>query len=105
MGHLHGVSRAPHPLTAAATSIYLSLLFVIVYGTTSWLASTRTNVGTWYFGWERYIPFVPWLIVPYMSIALFYIVAPFLCADMSELQALRRRMTLAILVAGASFVV
>jgi membrane-associated phospholipid phosphatase len=105
MGHLHGVSRAPPPLTAAATSIYLSLLFVIVYGTTSWLASTRTNVGTWYFGWERYIPFVPWLIVPYMSIDLFYVVAPFLCADMPELRALRRRMTLAILVAGASFVV
>jgi membrane-associated phospholipid phosphatase len=105
MGHLHGVSRAPRPLTAAATSIYLSVLFVVVYGTTSWLGSLRTNVGTWYFGWERYLPFVPWLIVPYMSIDLFYVVAPFLCADMSELRALRRRMTLAILVAGAFFVV
>ena len=61
MGHLHGVSRAPRPLTAAATSIYLSLLFVVVYGTASWLASQRTDVGSWHFGWERYIPFVPWL--------------------------------------------
>jgi protein-tyrosine phosphatase/membrane-associated phospholipid phosphatase len=104
MGHLHGVSRAPRPLTAAATSISLSLLFVVVYGTTSWLASLRTDVPTWYFGWERYIPFVPWLIVPYMSIDLFFVAAPFLCADMSELRALRRRMTLAILVAGAFFV-
>jgi protein-tyrosine phosphatase/membrane-associated phospholipid phosphatase len=105
MGHLHGVSRAPRPLTAAATSISLSLLFVVVYGTTSWLASMRPDVGIWYFGWERFIPFVPWLIVPYMSIDLFFVVAPFLCTDMSELQALRRRMTLAILVAGAFFVV
>jgi len=105
MGYLHGVSRAPGPLTAAATSISLSLLFVVVYGTTSWLASMRPDVGIWYFGWEQYIPFVPWLIVPYMSIDLFFVVAPFLCTNMSELQALRRRMTLAILVAGAFFVV
>jgi hypothetical protein len=79
--------------------------FVVVYGTTSWLASMRPDVGIWYFGWERYIPFVPWLIVPYMSIDLFFVAAPFLCTDMSELRALRRRMTLAILVAGAFFVV
>ena len=105
MGHLHGVSRAPRPLTAAATSIYLSLLFVVVYGTTSWLASLRTDVGSWYFGWERHIPFVPWLIVPYMSIDLFFVAAPFLCADMLELRALRRRMTLAILAAGVFFLV
>jgi membrane-associated phospholipid phosphatase len=104
MGHLHGVSR-PSRLIAAATSIYLSLLFVGVYGTTSRLASERTDVGTWYFGWEHYLPFVPWLIVPYMSIDLFYVIAPFLCTTLPELQALRRRMTLAILVAGAFFVV
>jgi membrane-associated phospholipid phosphatase len=105
MGHLHGVSRPPRPLTAAATSIYLSLLFVIVYGTTSWFASQRTDVGSWYFGWERYIPFVPWFILPYMSIDLFFVGAPFLCGDIAELRALRRRMTLAILVAGAFFIV
>jgi len=105
MGHLHGVSRAPRPLTAAATSIYMSLLFVVVYGTANWLASLRTDVGSWYFGWERSIPFVPWLIVPYMSIDLFFVAAPFLCADLLELRALGRRMTLAILVAGAFFVV
>src|SRR5213595_2695218 len=103
MGHLHGVSRPPRPLTAAATSIYLSVLFVAIYATTSWLASLRTDVGTWYFGWEHYLPFVPWLIVPYMSIDLFYVTAPFICTTIPELQALRRRMTLAILVAGAFF--
>lgn len=105
MGALHGVSRAPRPLTAAAASIGLSLLFVAVYGTTSWLTSIRSDVATWSFAWERYIPFVPWLIVPYMSLDLFYVAAPFLCTDEAELQALRRRMALAILAAGAFFVV
>jgi len=105
MGHLHSGSRPARALSAAATSLYLSVLFVAVYGATSWLTSLRVHVGTWYFDWERNFPFVPWLIVPYMSIDLFYAVAPFLCADMPELRALGRRMTLAILVAGAFFLV
>lgn len=101
MGHLHGVSRRARALT----SLYLSGLFIAVYGATNWLTSLRSDVGTWYFDWERNIPFVPWLIVPYMSIDLFYAAAPFLCADLPELRALRRRMTLAILVSGAFFLV
>lgn len=105
MGHLHGVPRPARALSAAATSLYLSVLFVAVYGATSWLTSLRADVGTWYFDWERNLPFVPWLIVPYMSIDLFYAAAPFLCADAPELRTLRRRMTLAILVAGAFFLV
>lgn len=101
MGHLHRVSRP----TRALTSLYLSVLFSAVYGATNWLTSLRADVGTWYFDWERNLPFVPWLIVPYMSIDLFYAAAPFLCADLAELRALRRRMTLAILVAGAFFLI
>ena len=103
MGHLHGVSRRPRQLNAAATSLYLSTLFVVVYGSMNWLASRRTNVGSWYFPWELRLPFVSWLIVPYMAIDLFFIVAPFLCADAHELRTFRRRMTAAIMVAGACF--
>ena len=39
------------------------------------------DVGTWVFAWERLIPFVPLMIVPYMSIDLFFVAAPFLCTD------------------------
>ncbi|HUR32809.1 MAG TPA: phosphatase PAP2/dual specificity phosphatase family protein, partial [Vicinamibacterales bacterium] len=44
-----------------------------------------------------------WLIVPYMSLDLFFVAAPFLCGDAAELRALRRRMTLVIVAAGAVF--
>src|SRR6266481_4961365 len=92
-------------LAAAITSVALSLLFVFVYGSCSWITSRRSDVGTWYYSWERYIPFVPLMILPYMSIDLFYVAAPFLCASREELRTLARRTSFAILVAGVFFLV
>jgi protein-tyrosine phosphatase/membrane-associated phospholipid phosphatase len=84
-------------------SVFLSLLFFLVYGGTNWLAAGRPNVGSFYFAWERHIPFVPWTIIPYMSIDLFFIAAPFLCRNDRELRTLTRRITAAIAIAGACF--
>lgn len=88
---------------AALTSLLLSLLFLVVYSSTNWLTSLRTDVGTWYFEWERLIPFVPLMIVPYMSIDLFFVMAPFLCRDQAELRTFARRTAFAILAAGVFF--
>jgi membrane-associated phospholipid phosphatase len=90
-------------MSAAATSAALSLLFVVVYGTCNWVTAHRTDVGTWYYAWERYIPFVPLMIVPYMSIDLFYVAAPFLCRSRSELHVFARRIAFTIIIAGAFF--
>ena len=108
MGDLHGVAGTQGGgLRAAAawTSLLLSLLFLGVYGATNWITSQRTDVGTWYLAWERVIPFVPWMIVPYMSIDLFFVAGPFLCSHRKELGTLARRITFAILAAGACFLV
>src|SRR5437016_47649 len=72
-------------MRAFGASAGLSLLFLIVYGWCNWITSQRDDVGTLYFGWERFIPFVPWMIVPYLSIDLFFVTAPFLCRDEREL--------------------
>ena len=45
--------------SALKTSIGLSLLFLIVYGGTNYLTSLRSDVGTWVYEWEKWIPFVP----------------------------------------------
>jgi membrane-associated phospholipid phosphatase len=103
MGNVHGLER-PSRLLSGATAIALSLLFVTIYGLAGWLTSLRADVGTWAFNWERSLPFVSWLIVPYMSLDLFFVAAPFLCTERAELSVFRRRMTTAILVAGAMFV-
>lgn len=93
----------PSLIAAAATAAFLSLLFVVVYGGCNYITSLRTDVGTWYYEWERYIPFVPLMIVPYMSIDLFFVAAPFLCQDRSELRILATRIIFAILTAGTCF--
>lgn len=88
---------------ALRDSVLLSLLFLVVYGTTNSLAATRAGVESCYCWWEKYIPFVPWMVVPYMSIDLFFVAAPFLCRTDRERRVLVKRIAFAILVAGAIF--
>jgi len=94
-----GVKRSK----ALVVSAGLSILFLIVYGSCNWISSRRANVGTFYFEWEREIPFVSFFILPYMSIDLFFIVAPFLCRTDRELSVLAKRIAVAIIVAGICF--
>ncbi len=106
MGNLYGF-RGPargELIHAALTALGTSLLFVLVYGGCSWLTAQRGDVGTWVYGWERSIPFVPLMILPYMSIDLFFVGAPFVCRHREERRLLARRISLAILAAGACFV-
>jgi hypothetical protein len=49
MGHLHGVggpTRWLFLIRAFKTSVLLSLLFLVVYCSTNWITSKRTDVGT-----------------------------------------------------------
>jgi membrane-associated phospholipid phosphatase len=78
-------------------------LFLTVYGGCNWFTARRANVGTFYFEWERNIPFVPFFILPYMSIDIFFVGAPFLCRTDRELSVLAKRIVAAITVAGISF--
>ena len=80
-----------------------SALFLIVYGSCNWITAHRANVGTVYFKWEHKVPFVPFFILPYMSIDLFFVVAPFLCRTGRELSILAKRIAAAIIVAGICF--
>ena len=49
MGYFHrvcGPTRWGMRGTAAQTSLVLSLLFLVVYGSCNWITAQRTNVGT-----------------------------------------------------------
>ena len=94
-----GVKRSKALIVSAG----LSVLFLIVYSGCNWITARIANVGTFYFEWERKIPFVPFFILPYMSIDLFFVVAPFLCRTDRELSILVKRIAAAILVAGICF--
>jgi len=88
---------------ALVVSAGLSALFLIVYSGCNWITAHRANVGTFYFEWERKIPFEPFFILPYMSIDLFFVGAPFLCRTDRELSVLAKRIGAAIIVAGICF--
>jgi protein-tyrosine phosphatase/membrane-associated phospholipid phosphatase len=90
-------------LKAFTVSAGLSVLFLVVYSGCNWITGQRGQVGSFYFQWERAIPFVPFMILPYMSIDLFFIAAPFLCRNDEELRIFSRRVVAAILVADLCF--
>src|SRR5262249_20599965 len=73
---------------ALVVSAGLSALFLIVYSGCNWITAHRANVGTFYFEWERRIPFMAFFILPYMSIDFFFVVASFLCRTDRELSVL-----------------
>ena len=95
--------RRLRPL-ALMTALLTSALFVVVYPLCNWYASIRGDVGEWYWDWEMHIPLVPFMIIPYMSIDLFFFAAPFLCTSRRELWALGWRLTAAILIAAFFFI-
>src|SRR5678815_1063116 len=99
LNHRVRVSR----LKAFTVSAELSVLFLVVYSGCNWITGQRSQVGSFYFQWEDAIPFVPFMILPYMSIDLFFIAAPFLCRTEEELRIFSRRVIAAILIAGLCF--
>ena len=50
-------------------------VFVGVYSSCNRFTAGRTDVGECYFSWEPHVPFVPWLVVPYWSLDLFYCIS------------------------------
>jgi membrane-associated phospholipid phosphatase len=80
-----------------------SLLFIAVYSGCNWITAQRPDVGVLRFDWERSIPFMPFMILPYWSLDLFFVLSFFLCRDRRELDVLGKRIVWAILAAGACF--
>ncbi|MCH2547735.1 MAG: phosphatase PAP2/dual specificity phosphatase family protein [Alphaproteobacteria bacterium] len=81
----------------------LGPLFFGAYGFTNWYSASLPEVNQFYFGWEQNIPVVPWMIVPYMSIDLFFAGALFLCVTRQELHGHVKRVAFAISVSAACF--
>lgn len=57
----------------------------MTYGQVNEFTATRSDVGHFYFAWEKQIPFWPWTIVPYWSIDLLYGISLFICSTRQEL--------------------
>ena len=82
---------------------FLGPFFFASYGLANGLASRHAEVGSVVFDWERSIPFLPWTIVPYWSIDLFYGLSLFVCTSRAELDVHGRRLLCAQAAAVACF--
>ncbi len=74
----------------------VSLVFLVAYWLSNRLTSTRTDIGAGVFSWERGIPFMPWTIVPYLSICGFFALSFFVGRDRHALARHTTRLLLAL---------
>ncbi len=100
---MSGDSRARPWGEAALWLLLLAPLFFLFYGGAGWVASLQPDVPSLHFAWERDMPFVPAMIVPYVSIDLFFAISLFLCADRQALRTHAARIVLVIAVTTVFF--
>ncbi|REC62902.1 hypothetical protein DRF65_08780 [Chryseobacterium pennae] len=80
-----------------------SVVFTVVYNYTAWHISALPEVPSFVFDFEKYIPFIPWTIIPYMTSGLFFYLVFFLCTNKEQLKVLTQRMLFVTIIAGISF--
>ena len=90
---------------SVAWLVLLAPLFFLSYGWTNQLAASRGVSESIVFGWERAIPFLPWTIVPYWSIDLFYGLSFLACRTPREVNHHGLRLLTAQLISVTCFVV
>jgi hypothetical protein len=78
-------------------------VFVVVYSSCNHFTATRGDVPTLMFEWERNIPFVREMVVPYWSLDLFFCGAFLLCRSKLELNLLTKRLIAVTIASGLCF--
>jgi protein-tyrosine phosphatase len=82
---------------------FLGPFFFLSYGWLNHLTSTRSDVGVVVEAWEHAIPFLPWLMLPYMSIDAFYAASLFLFRKRGALDRHALRLLLATVISLIGF--
>jgi protein-tyrosine phosphatase len=88
---------------ALAWFAFLGPFFFLSYNFANWAAAQHAATGAFYFAWERHIPFLPWTIIPYLSINVFYAASLFICRTRLELDRHALRLLSAQIIAAAFF--
>ena len=85
-------------------ALQVSLAFFPIYLGCAALTAARASHWHLYADWELQIPFVPFMIVPYLSMFVLFLLPPFQL-DESELRALTARLIVSSVVGGMVFLV
>ena len=84
--------------------IFCYILFLIIYNFTGWYASNHSEAGSFVFGFEYDIPFLSWMIIPYLSSGLLFAVVFFLCSYRKDLRLLIKRISFITIASGLFFI-
>jgi hypothetical protein len=84
------------------TSAWCVPFFVFIYGYTNWRAKSARQTFSFVFDWELDTPFIPWMILPYVSLNLL-LLTPIFFTNPGEIRRLGRAAALATLISGAFF--
>ena len=82
---------------------FLGPFFFITYGLVNYFTSLRSDVAVVVYTWEQHIPFVSWLMLPYMSIDAFYAASLFLYRKRSLLDRHAWRLLMATVISSVGF--
>lgn len=94
---------APYWRRSLAWLLFLGPFFFLSYAYSNHHAAQKLVNASWYFDWERYIPFLPWTILPYWSIDLFYGLSFLLCRSRQEVDRHALRLLTAQIVSVSCF--
>jgi protein-tyrosine phosphatase/membrane-associated phospholipid phosphatase len=83
---------------------FLAPFFFASYSFSNWLAAQRDQVDVMVFAWEKHIPFLPWTIIPYWLIDLFYGLSLLLPRTRAELDAHAKRLLTAQIISVVCFI-
>lgn len=81
-----------------------AFVFMTVYNFAAWYTSKAEKVPSFTFDFEKYIPFLPWSIIPYMTSVCFFCLVFFVCKNNEQLKVLTKRMLFTTIVAGICFI-
>lgn len=85
--------------------LFLAPFFFLTYGQVNTYTASLPSVPSFAFSWETHIPFLPWTIIPYWSIDLFYGLSLFICTSLREQCIHGLRLAVASLTACAGFLI
>jgi len=88
--------------TGLAGALQVSLVFFPVYLGCAAVTAVRGSHWHPYASWELSIPFVPFMIVPYLSMFVLFVIPPFQLDEL-QLRALTARLIVASLLGGLVF--
>jgi len=85
-------------------TLVIGLFFFLIYGSTNQLSALTAPHPSFFWQWERDVPFIPEFIVPYMSSDIVFIIAFLVAPTRASIQKLGIRYGLAITISALFFI-